>query len=100
MDEMIVKVAEIRDKLGIEELLTQLAEEAAELAQAALKLRRAIGGENPTPKTEGNCRRALIEELSDVYVCQLAAQVDPDLNVICEKVERWHKRLTGSEGTE
>lgn len=31
------------------EVLAQLAEEVAELAQAALKLRRALDGTNPTP---------------------------------------------------
>lgn len=35
------------------EILAQLAEEASELAQAALKLRRAIDKENPTPKKSG-----------------------------------------------
>lgn len=35
------------------EILAQLAEETSELAQAALKLRRAIDKENPTPKKSG-----------------------------------------------
>jgi hypothetical protein len=36
--------------LPLTELLAGVAEEAAELAQAALKLRRAYDGTNPTPK--------------------------------------------------
>ena len=37
------------DYLGTIQLLTQLAEEAAELASAASKLVRVIDGENPSP---------------------------------------------------
>ena len=43
-----MKINEILDKT---EILAQLAEESSELAQAALKLRRAIDGKNPTPKS-------------------------------------------------
>lgn len=46
--ELITKIVE---HLGMNEILCQLAEEASELAQAALKLRRAYDGKNPTPKT-------------------------------------------------
>ena len=37
--------------LSLSERVAQLAEEAAELAQAALKYRRALDGVNPTPVT-------------------------------------------------
>lgn len=43
----------VTDYLTPAELLAQLAEESAELAQAALKLRRAYDGTNPTPKNCG-----------------------------------------------
>ena len=42
----------IREILPQEELLAQLAEEASELAHAALKLRRVYDGRNYTPVTE------------------------------------------------
>lgn len=42
------KVSEI---LPPTEILAQMAEEHSEGAQAALKLRRALDGTNPTPKT-------------------------------------------------
>lgn len=61
------KVSEI---LPPTEILAQMAEEHSECAQAALKLRRALDGTNPTPKT--------IEE------CWEKAQ---------EKYPRWKKRL-------
>lgn len=41
----------VSDILSKTEILAQLAEEASELAQAALKLRRAMDGTNPTPKS-------------------------------------------------
>ena len=87
------------EKLGKEELLCQLAEEAAELSQAALKLRRAITGENPTPKTYDECFDALIEEIADVKLVQLHyLDLEPDrfygiADIMKAKEERWIKRL-------
>ena len=37
------------EKIGTPAMLEQMAEEAAELAQAALKLARVLRAENPTP---------------------------------------------------
>ena len=59
--------AKIMDHIGESEMLCQLAEEAAELSQAALKLRRALGCNNPTPVTVEEARRNLVEEAADVY---------------------------------
>ncbi len=52
---MSKKVSDILPKT---EILAQLAEEASELAQAALKLRRALDGTNPTPKSVEECQNA------------------------------------------
>lgn len=41
---------DILEMIGTAALLEQLAEESAELAQAALKMARKLRGENPTPK--------------------------------------------------
>ena len=57
----------IMEYLGEPEMLSQLAEECAELGKAALKLRRVLDGRNPTPKTEEEARADLIEEVADVY---------------------------------
>ena len=48
------------------DLYEQLAEEAAELAQAANKMARVLRGTNPTPKSEEDARKDLIEEYTDV----------------------------------
>ena len=56
----------ILDKLDERALLEQLAEEASELSQAALKLIRAKGlSENVTPRTEQEAALALAEEIID-----------------------------------
>ena len=60
----------IIDNVPEEEILTQLAEEAAELAQAALKLRRAKGNtHSPTPINTSIAHNRLLEEIADVSVC-------------------------------
>ena len=59
----------IREHLGQEELLVQLAEEAAELGKAALKLRRTYSDINPTPIGSQEAFANLMEELADVYTC-------------------------------
>lgn len=60
---MSKKVSDILPKT---EILAQLAEEASELAQAALKLRRALDGTNPTPKNVAECEANFIEEFADI----------------------------------
>lgn len=94
-------MAKITDYLSESEILAQLAEEAAELAQAALKLRRAIDGTNPTPKSREECLKNLVEEYADVLVC--VNSLDDDcfsffVDCYGEKKERWLKRLQEKEG--
>lgn len=62
-------LAYINDNLTMVSAVGQLAEEAAELAQAALKLQRIYLGENPTPVTERDAIHNLFEELGDVLCC-------------------------------
>lgn len=76
------------------ELLEQLAEEAAELSQAALKLIRAGGmSNNATPITEQKAIDNLKEELHDVLaVADLLGVINYD-NDKNPKWKRWAKRL-------
>lgn len=90
----------ISDYLSPAEILAQMGEEAAELAQAALKLRRALDGTNPTPKSVEECKAALIEEYADVLVCICALDDTTDYDysadatrIISEKRARWLTRL-------
>ena len=85
--------------LGEPELLCQLAEEASELAHAALKLRRVLEGKNPTPCTESECRENLTEEVADVdllfKLCGLVedGKIDPILEIERVKKKRWEERM-------
>lgn len=89
----------IRDKLPREELLCQLAEEASELAQAALKLRRTLDGVNPTPTTYEEAYQNLKEEIADVelliFVLGLDKHAAEYAHRMREKLDRWCKRLNG-----
>lgn len=52
--------------IGKPAMLEQLAEEATELAKAALKLARIFRAENPTPVTKDEASKNLIEEINEV----------------------------------
>lgn len=88
-------------KLGKAELLAGLAEEAAELAQAALKYRRAIDGTNPTPKSEAEALAALYEEIADVtlylgflgLIADVAFYSKEPADFTVDKLKRWMARL-------
>jgi NTP pyrophosphatase (non-canonical NTP hydrolase) len=89
----------IRTHLSDDELLCQFAEEATELAQAALKYRRAITGTNPTPVTIREAHSELLKELADLKNCIDVLNLDSSVNraqmeyVRAEKMRRWVKRL-------
>ena len=92
-EEREVTMDKIKNYLPDEEILAQLAEEAAELSQAALKLRRVIDGTNPTPKTREDAFGSLIEEYSDVVSCCRELNIFPAEIIIAGKKERWINRL-------
>ena len=105
---MSKKVSDILPKT---EILAQLAEKASELAQAALKLRRALDGTNPTPKSVAECEANLMEEFADISNAVTAlcdAWFGDDLDSECEfwnaereiedsKYKRWLSRLGTKE---
>lgn len=103
MAERRTKVSKkISDILPKTEILAQLAEEASELAQAALKLRRALDGTNPTPKSVEECKNAFEEEYADVIVCISALDCSPEwyedvTAMIHAKSTRWLSRLEAKE---
>ena len=91
----------IREKLPKTELLAQLAEEATELAQAALKYRRVCDGTNPTPVKENEALDNLREEIADVQLLIGVLDLEkywPVYNkIITAKQKRWVNRLKESE---
>lgn len=118
----ITQKIEVRARISKSELLAQVAEEAVELslaamdmapeksssdlakaasrlAHSALKLRRTMSHENPTPVTTEAAVLKVQEELADVLLCLdiLGFDVtDANIDLIQEqKVMRWIGRLKG-----
>lgn len=76
---------DVLEMIGTAALLEQLAEESAELAQAALKMARKIRNENPTPKSHVElCISVLPAALHD------PAEVG---RTMAAKHRRWNERL-------
>ena len=84
------------DKVPLTERLAGLAEEATELAQAALKYRRALDKTNPTPVDEDTAYERLLEELADVmvYTSTFPINMQYVTERAFEKTERWKSRLS------
>lgn len=98
------KLQYIIDCLPTEELLAQLAEEASELAQAALKLRRVENGTNPTRISKEDAIKNILEEIADVklsihllgFDSKKAEEVCRD--IMEEKTDRWADSLDWGSG--
>lgn len=93
-------IQHIRSVVPRGELLAQLAEEATELAHAALKLRRAIEKVNPTPVTPVEALDGLYEEIADVELCLCALELDTTeeqlkkiSDIMRRKAARWVARV-------
>ena len=80
------------EKIGEPAMLEQLAEEASELAKAALKLARKQRRENPTPMTFEECKANLREEYTDVVQCAREMRLIPDEHQIAVKARRFEER--------
>lgn len=74
-------------------LYDQLAEEAMELAHAAIKMSRTLRGENPSPITTDHAEKMVNEEYGDLMnvIGILGLYVNKDLQR--EKMRRWIERL-------
>lgn len=87
----------IVNHIGKRALLEQMAEEASELAQAALKLIRAEYPENPTPIDETQAIANLVEEYTDVVQCAEYLRIYPDKHQMRAKAQRWAQRIGCAE---
>lgn len=87
----------IREQLPEAVTFAQLAEEATELAQAALKMFRIIDGRNPTPVRLSEAWANIHEEVADVLNCLQVLGVSTNdqtyQETIRQKRERWASRL-------
>ena len=97
------KLDYIATKVSFESRLIQVAEESAELAQAAVKLVRIKRGDNPSPLPVNQAADNVIEEIADVKNAIAALRID---NLIPtdeleeqrqEKLDRWYKRIRGEK---
>lgn len=91
----------ILEKTPPVELLAGLAEEATELAQAALKMRRVLDGTSPTPTTKEAAFEGLKEEIADVllflHLLDLDRQRVEYKKTMQRKIARWTDRLRKKE---
>lgn len=100
------KVEYICGQLSDDELLAALAEEAAEVAHASLKLRRAYNRSNPTPVSANAAGECLIDEMDDLMLCwkvftrSAMGEEYPSYETMNtlnefqqEKLDRWVQRL-------
>lgn len=91
------KLNTVNSLLDEDTILMQLAEEASELAQAALKLIRSKEPSiNPTPISESKARQNLIEEFSDVLLVAAELNIQGDIDIMEHKEQRWIKRIVNN----
>ena len=74
-------------------LLDQLAEEATELAHAALKASRILRAENPTQVTLHEAESMAIEEWTDLCLVADVIGLNLDEDIYDAKLNRWTARL-------
>ena len=99
------KLSYIAAKVSQQSRLMQVAEEAAELIQASMKLARIKAGDNPAAVSRDEALRSLVEEIADVKNSIDALQMDDILpsgdieEVERVKLDRWFERvkLTGKK---
>lgn len=94
-DNMGKEINYVRENLSIAARYEQLAEEASELSQAALKMARIERGENPTSTSYCDAISNLYEEYADVLVAASSIDIPPKvLDMIGQsKIKRWKSRI-------
>lgn len=84
---------EIIKQVGAPALFEGVAEEAVELAKAALKVARIMRKENPTPVTLDEAAREVVVEYSDLRVYIDILRILVDAEVYDDKKQRFIERL-------
>ena len=92
-------MTKIKSKIGEPACYEQLAEECAELGQAALKVARILRNENPTPVSKEEALRQIDEEFADVFLTMSVCGYNllHVVGTINAKAERWEARLGGRD---
>lgn len=95
---------QVKEAIGEAAMLEMLAEEATELAHAALKLARKIRNQNPTPVDYEELYSHLDEESADVRLCMTylhdieCIRIRNVINIFSKKDKRFEERLEESRG--
>lgn len=90
----MTQIETISSKYETKTLLDQLAEEATELAHAALKASRILRAENPTPVTPHEAESMVIEEWTDLCLVADVIGLNMDEDIYDAKLKRWQSRLS------
>lgn len=98
-DDLFYDSYQLVSDLPDRDLLEQLAEESAELTQAALKCIRAQGySKNPTPLSCEDALQNLREEINDVLIAAyVLGLVDGSCITDWHKLVRWARRIEEKE---
>lgn len=91
----------IREQLSTADQFAQVAEEAVELAHAAMKMQRILTGTNPTPVTEKEAMGKVMEEICDLYNALEVLKLDVNLKyegIRKKKMARWVERIKKAGG--
>ena len=94
--ECTIELERINDIFGPVAMWLQLAEEAAELSQAAAKLARFYEGHNPVAydiRNADTLKEKLVEELTDVAIVIDALGMRGNSRLYLDKVSRWTSRI-------
>ena len=86
----------VREQLSPADQFGQVAEEAVELAHAAMKMQRILNGTNPTPVTEKEAMGKVMEEICDLYNALEVLKLDVSLKyegIRKKKMARWAERI-------
>lgn len=94
--ELCPEILFVREQLSPADQFGQVAEEAVELAHAAMKMQRILTGTNPTPVTEKEAIGKVMEEICDLYNALEVLKLDVSLKyegIRKKKMDRWVDRI-------
>lgn len=86
----------VRQQLSPADQFGQVAEEAVELAHAAMKMQRILTCTNPTPVTEKEAMGKVMEEICDLFNALEVLKLDVSLkyeSIRKKKMARWVERI-------
>ena len=94
--ELCPEILFVREQLSPADQFGQVAEEAVELAHAAMKMQRILNGTNPTPVTEKEAMGKVMEEICDLYNALEVLKLDVNMKyegIRKKKMARWVERI-------